>query len=109
MATDWKDRLGVVFSTNPDFKYETTEQEEPQTLPPGQQRLRVRFERAGRHGKTVTLVEGFVGRADDLKALCRLLKSGLGTGGSAKDGDIVIQGERVEQVKQLLRKAGYRV
>ena len=73
--SDWKSRLGVVYSTNPDFQF-TTEDDlevEQDTLPAAQQKLRVRIERAGRKGKTVTLVTGFVGTDDDLKQLGKLL------------------------------------
>ena len=93
---DWKERLGVVYSTNPDYAYDVPAADEPDTLPPAQQRLRVRMERAGRKGKTVTLVTGFVGTADDLKAL-----------GTAKDGEIVSQGGVRERVVAWLRQAGY--
>lgn len=104
---DWKERLGVVYSTNPDYAYDVPAADEPDTLPPAQQRLRVRMERAGRKGKTVTLVTGFVGTADDLKALGKALKTYLGTGGTAKDGEIVIQGDVRERVVVWLRQAGY--
>lgn len=104
---DWKSRLGMVYSTNPDYHFETLEEPEADTLPPAQQRLRVRMERAGRKGKTVTLVEGFVGTEDDLKDLAKMLKTKLSTGGSAKDGEIVIQGDVRQRVAELLRAAGY--
>ena len=70
---DWKSRLGVVYSTNPDFKYETLQEQEADTLPPERQRLTVRIDRRRRAGKQVTLVEGFVGRSEDLAALARTL------------------------------------
>lgn len=109
---DWKKRLGVVFSTNPDYDYATEPDisaAEPDTLPPERQRLHVRMERAGRKGKTVTLVEGFVGTGDDLVTLSKMLKTKLSTGGSAKNGEIVLQGDRVDETKRLLRAAGYGV
>lgn len=105
---DWKDRLNVVFSTNPNFQYETEEEEEQELLPKNQQKLRVKLDRKNRGGKTVTLVTGFVGPEDDLKALGKLLKGKLGVGGSAKDGEIIIQGEFKERVIDILQKEGYK-
>lgn len=108
MDNDWKERLGVVFSTNPNFEYDNGQEEEPQTLPKERQQLHVYFERAGRKGKTVTLIDGFIGTKDDLKTLEKLLKSRCGTGGSSKDGQIVIQGNLVEKIKEILQKEGYK-
>ena len=105
---DWKQRLGMVFSTNPDFEYTTTEEQEATTLPPAQQTLRVWLDRKQRGGKTVTLVKGFVGTESDLTELGRMLKSRCGVGGSAKDGEIIIQGDHRDRVVELLTKAGYR-
>ncbi len=107
--SDWKSRLGVVYSTNPDFQFTMEEDivEEAETLPASQQKLRVRMERAGRKGKTVTLVTGFVGTEEDLKQLGKLLKTKLSTGGTAKDGEIVIQGDVRQQLVELLKKEGY--
>lgn len=104
---DWKDRLGVVFSTNPDFKYETAAPEEAETLAPERQKLIVGIDRRNRGGKQVTLVTGFVGKADDLKELGRTLKTRLGVGGSAKDGEITIQGDFRDKVVEILRSLGY--
>lgn len=109
MANDWKERLGVVFSTNPDFGYEHEEEEEQDTLPPNKQDLRVSIDRKQRKGKAVTLVTGFVGTDDDLKDLAKMLKSKCGVGGTAKDGEILIQGEFAEKVVELLKKEGYKV
>jgi len=106
-SNDWKDRLGVVFSTNPDFKYETTQPETVQTPEPSRQRLVVRIDRHARGGKQVTLVQGFVGSEEDLSELGRSLKVKLGVGGSAKDGEIVIQGDFRDRVVDILTKAGY--
>ena len=105
--SDWKERLGVVYSTNPDFEYATAREEEAATLPPGQQRLIVGIDRRNRGGKQVTLVSGFVGAADDLKELGRTLKTRLGVGGSAKDGEITIQGDFRDRVVEILRSMGY--
>ena len=104
---DWKDRLGVVFSTNPDFHYESEAEPEVATPPKAQQRLRVSMEKNHRGGKTVTLVCGFVGTDDDLTALARLLKTRCGVGGSAKEGEIIIQGDFRQRVIDLLKAEGY--
>ena len=85
---DWKQRLGVVYSTNPDFQYQTIEENEPDTLEPSKQRLTVSIDRRQRAGKQVTLVKGFVGRQDDLASLAKTLKTRCGVGGTAKDGEI---------------------
>lgn len=104
---DWKDRLNVVYSTNPDFRYEIRDEEETSTLPPSQQKLRVQLDRKNRGGKVVTLVTGFVGTDDDLKELGRLLKGKCGVGGTAKDGEIIVQGDFKQKVLDLLKQAGY--
>ena len=105
---DWKDRLGVVFSTNPDFNYEVEAPvEEPDTLPFSQQRLRVKIERAGRKGKTVTIISGFIGKTEDLKEFSTWLKTRLSTGGSIKDGEIIIQGDHRQRLVEILKKEGY--
>lgn len=105
---DWKDRLGIVYSTKVDFQYETDEVEELETLPIEQQKLRVKVEKAGRKGKTVTLVTGFIGTDEDLKLLAKQLKTRLSTGGSSKGGEIVIQGDVKQRVVQLLLENGYK-
>jgi len=105
---DWKRRLGVVFSTNPDFEYEETAEIEPETLEPSKQYLIVSIDRKGRGGKQVTLVTGFVGSSDDLAELGRALKVKCGVGGSAKDGEITIQGDFRDRVTALLKDMGYR-
>ena len=105
---DWKQRLGMVFSTNPDFEYTTTEEQEAATLPPAPQHLRVWLDRKQRGGKTVTRVKGFVGTESDLTELGRMLKSRCGVGGSAKDGEIIIQGDHRDRVVELLTAAGYK-
>lgn len=104
---DWKDRLGVVYSTNPDFKYETSAVEEAETLPAAQQKLIVAIDRRARAGKQVTLVSGFVGKEEDLAALAKTLKTKCGVGGSAKDGEILIQGDWRDRVVALLKSMGY--
>lgn len=104
---DWKQRLNVVYSTNPDFNYDTDEVEEPEALPENRQKLRVRIDRHARKGKVVTIVDGFVGPEEALKELGKLLKTKCGTGGSAKEGEIIIQGEMKEKIIALLRAEGY--
>lgn len=101
---------GVVYSTNPDYEYRYDDLEpEAATLPPQQQRLKVSLEKHHRGGKTVTLVRGFVGADDDLQTLARSLKTRCGVGGSAKDGEIVIQGDLQQKVRELLATDGYRL
>ena len=107
MINDWKDRLGVVYSTSADFDYQTNEPEEAETLAPAAQVLRVRIEKKGRGGKTATLVSGFVGTSADLADLGRTLKAKCGVGGSVKDGEILVQGDFRERVVSLLRAMGY--
>ena len=109
MKSDWKDRLGVVFSTNPDFKFETEGQDEMETLPPQQQDLRVQLDKKKRKGKSVTLITGFVGKDDDLKILGKLLKTKCGVGGTVKDGEILIQGDFCSKIMEILIKEGYKV
>lgn len=106
--TDWKERLGMVYSTNPDFQYTTSQEEEATTLSPQEQNLRVWLDRKQRGGKVVTLVKGFVGTEVALSELGRMLKSKCGVGGSAKDGEIIIQGDHRDRVVELLIKAGYK-
>lgn len=104
---DWKQRLNVVYSTNPDFNYHTAEEEEAEELPKNQQKLRVHIDRHARKGKVVTIVDGFVGPEDALKELGKLLKTRCGVGGSAKEGEIIIQGDVREKVIALLKSEGY--
>ena len=101
------DSRGFVFSTNPDFKFEE-EQHSDETLLPAQQELKIRLDTKHRAGKAVTLVEGFIGKEEDLEELGKKLKSFCGTGGSAKDGEIIIQGDQREKVMQWLGKNGYK-
>ena len=134
MATDWKDALsaltgvtpqsnevdntqqhnitrkkreGIVYSTNNNFAYTEEQFEEAETLPNQQQKLRIRMERTGRGGKTVTIVSGFIGTNTDLQTLCKLLKQKCGVGGTAKDNEIIMQGDLRPKLKDILIKEGY--
>ena len=98
----------MVYSTNPDFQYEEESAAEQETLPPARQNLRVGIDRRNRGGKQVTLVTGFVGSDEDLKALGRDLKLKCGVGGSAKGGEITIQGDFRDKVTALLQSMGYK-
>lgn len=107
MASDWKDRLGVVFSTNPNFEYDTNGNDEIDTLEPEKQNLKIWLDRL-KGGRVATVVRGFVGSADDLAELGKELKKSCGVGGTAKDGEIIIQGDHRDRVLDLLTKAGYK-
>ena len=99
---------GIVYSTNPTYNYRIEENAELNTLPPQQQNLRVMLDRKQRGGKQVTLVTGFIGTQSDLEDLGRMLKSKCGVGGSAKDNEIIIQGDFRTKTLELLTKAGYK-
>ena len=104
---DWKDRLNVVYYKNPDFGYEMDNDEEQVTLDKNKQNLRVSIDKKNRGGKVVTLITGFIGTENDLKELGKLLKSKCGGGGSAKDGAIIVPGDRKTKIIELLIKEGY--
>lgn len=104
---DWKGRLGVMYSTNPDFQYHTGGEEEEDTLPKEKQLLRISLDKRNRGGKAVTLVTGFRGMTDDLEALGKFLKVKCGVGGSVKDGEIIVQGDLRQKVLEILQKEGY--
>lgn len=106
-SNDWKERLNVVYSTNPDYRYETDDDEDAETVEPAKQNLRVQLDKKNRGGKVVTLVTGFIGTEDELKELGKLLKTKCGVGGSAKDGEIIVQGDFKQKVLELLKKEGY--
>lgn len=108
MENDWKKRLGVVYSTDPNFRYEQEAEPEVETLEPSKQNLIVAIDRRARAGKQVTLVKGFVGSEDDLASLGKTLKVKCGVGGTAKDGEITLQGDLRDKVVALLQSMGYR-
>ena len=90
-----------------DFRYEQESEEEAETLDKNKQPLRINIEKKGRGGKTVTVIKGFIGAEDDLKELGKLLKTKCGTGGSVKDGEILIQGDFKLRLIEVLRNEGY--
>ncbi|MCL2738077.1 MAG: translation initiation factor [Bacteroidales bacterium] len=106
-SSDWKDRLGVVYSTNPDFNYHHPQQQESDTLAPAKQKLLVGIDRRQRAGKQVTLVSGFMGKTQDLEVLGKALKNKCGVGGSVKDGSILIQGDCRDKIVSILQNMGY--
>ena len=105
---DWKARLGVVYSTSDKFDYAYNEGQDAETLPTNQQILRIQLDKKQRAGKKVTLVTGFVGKEEDLKILAKKLKSKCGVGGAAKNGEILIQGDFVVRVREILEMEGYK-
>jgi translation initiation factor 1 len=109
MANKKKEKVNIVYSTNPNFQFQFDEEEEIQTLPNAKQKLYVSIDRKQRAGKEVTLVEGFVGTDEDMKELGKMLKSKCGVGGTAKDNEILIQGNFKEKIFDLLVKEGYSV
>jgi translation initiation factor 1 len=103
-----KDRVQVVYSTNPNFNYQTEQESEAETLAPAQQQLKVMLDKKARAGKQVTLITGFVGTSSDLEILGKQLKSFCGSGGSSKDGEILVQGDHRDKVLNHLISKGYK-
>ena len=104
---DWKSRLGMVYSTNPDYKFEEEEIVEQETLLPKDQKLIVAIDKKGRGGKQVTVVNGFTGKDEDLESLGKTLKTRCGVGGSVKDGVILVQGDQRDKIVNILQSMGY--
>jgi translation initiation factor 1 len=109
MAKSKKEKVNIVYSTNPDFQFQFDEEEQQETLAKNQQKLYVSIDRKQRGGKEVTLIEGFVGNEDDLKEIGKMLKSKCGVGGSVKDNEILIQGNFKDKIYDMLVKDGYGV
>lgn len=104
----WKNRDGVVYSTSDNYEYSDFASALQNTIPAKQQNLKVQLDKKSRGGKQVTLVSGFIGKEDDLKELGKLLKSKCGVGGSAKNGEILVQGDQCFKIVELLTKEGYK-
>lgn len=104
---DWKERLGVMYSTNPDYRYNRGEEEEDESLPEEKQLLRISLDKRNRGGKAVTLISGFRGKEAELETLGKWLRVKCGVGGSAKNGEIILQGDLRNKVQEILRKEGY--
>ncbi|MGQ1909622.1 translation initiation factor [Marinifilum sp. RC60d5] len=104
-----KKKKNIVYSTNPNYNYEYDEEQEQESIPNNQQTLRVLLDKKQRKGKVVTLIEGFKGSSDDLKELGKKLKTKCGGGGSAKDGEILIQGDHRDKIMDMLKADGYKV
>lgn len=109
MSEDWKKRLGMVYSTNPEFDYKPDDKGLEETPDNNKQNLTVFRDRKKRKGKTVTLVSGFLGHEDDLKDLAKQLKIKCGVGGSAKNGEILIQGDFRDKIFDILKSEGFKV
>ncbi|MEA5258629.1 translation initiation factor [Arcicella aquatica] len=108
MSKNKKIPVGVVFSTNPDFDFSFENDAEVETLAPNQQNLKVQLDKKARAGKQVTLISGFIGKDDDLEVLSKKLKNLCGCGGSAKDGEILIQGDFRDKILTFLTTSGYK-
>lgn len=104
---DWKKRLDMVYSTNPDYHFNEESEANIETVAEGKQLLRISLDKRNRKGKSVTLITGFIGSDEELNTLGKLLKTKCGVGGSTKDGDIIIQGDHRNKVLDILQKEGY--
>ncbi len=102
-----KERVNVVYSTNSNYEYDSSDTNEEETLPPSEQDLRVYIEKKGRGGKTASVVKYFVGTTDDLTTLSKIIKASCGVGGSVKDGEIIIQGDQRDKIVKLLSSKNY--
>lgn len=107
MARKSKNKFGVIYSTDENYNYENEMENDIATLPPNKQKLYIRRDTKNRKGKEATLIEGFIGSNEDLNTLAKMLKTKCGVGGNVVDGEILIQGDKRNKVKELLEKEGY--
>lgn len=98
----------IVYSTDPDIRLEEFPSDTAQNLPPAEQKIKIRLDKKHRGGKTVTLVENFIGTTGEKEELGKKLKTSCGTGGSVKDNEILVQGDNREKIMQWLLKNGYK-
>lgn len=103
-----KNKLGIIYSTNPNFEYQYETNEETQTLPPPKQKLYIKLDKKNRNGKIVTIVSNFIGTQEDLENLCKIIKNKCATGGTIKDNEIIIQGNLKEKINNILQELGYK-
>lgn len=101
-------KIGIIYSTNPNFEYQYETNEETQTLPPSKQKLYIKLDKKNRNGKIVTIVSNFVGTQEDLENLCKIIKNKCATGGTIKDNEIIIQGNFKEKINNILQELGYK-
>lgn len=104
---NWKERSDIVYSTDPDFKYNIGEENKQKTTPKDKQLLKISLDKRNRGGKAVTLITGFTGKEEDLEELGKFLKVKCGVGGSAKNSEIIIQGDFRKKIWELLLQEGY--
>jgi translation initiation factor 1 len=104
-----RNREGIVYSTNPDYQYAKSSHETRVSIPPEEQDLKVYLDRKQRAGKTVTIIRGFIGKGEEIESLAKTIKTRCGTGGTVKDGEIIIQGDFREKVMQYLQSMGCKV
>ncbi len=109
MSNNRKNREGIVYSTIENYQYQTGNNQEPDTLLPNEQKLIISLDKKQRAGKQVSLISGFIGKEVDLQILTKLLKNKCGVGGSAKDGEIIIQGDLRDKIGEILKKEGYQI
>ncbi|RYU95400.1 translation initiation factor [Emticicia agri] len=102
-----KHREGVVYSTDPDFAFNFGEQEETETLAPQQQNLKIWLDRKGGN-KVVSRIDGLIAKDEDLQNLRKKLQNLCGSGGTAKDGEILLQGDHRDKILAFLLKEGYK-
>lgn len=101
-------KRNIIYSTNPDFEFEYNDEQEEEIIPNQRQNLKIFKDRKNRGGKTVTIISGFIGSSDDLKSLGRELKTLCGSGGSVKNGEILLQGDFIKKVSEFLNKNNYK-